>query len=347
MRNPRSRAVWVAIAGLATAVTAALVVSAATPPDTLDVKFTEWQTPSQPPYPHDPEVAPDGSVWYTAQRASTLGRLDPKTGAFKEYPLPTPNSGPHGLVADTTGNIWYTGNAVGVIGKLDPKTGKVTEYKMPDPRARDPHTPIFDARGILWFTVQGGNFVGTLDPKTGKVTLVAPPTPNARPYGIKINSKGVPFFDLFNTNKIGSIDPATMKITEYPLPDPNARPRRIAIGHDDTVYYTDYARGYLGRLDPKTGKVEEFASPGGADSRPYGIATAPDGTIWYCETGDDAKNMLVRFAPATKALRAWPIPGGGGTVRHMVASPSGELWLAESGVGKIARVQIRIAPSEE
>jgi len=51
--------------------------------------------------------------------------------------------------------------------------------------------------------------------------------------------------------------------------------------------------------------------------------------------------MLVRFDPATTAMRAWPIPSGGGTVRHMVAARNGDLWLAESGVGKIARVQVR------
>src|SRR3989442_10330003 len=65
-----------------------------------DIKFDEWMTPSKPPFPHDPEFAPDGSVWYTGQRANVLGRLDPKTGDIKEYPLPTANSGPHGLTAD-------------------------------------------------------------------------------------------------------------------------------------------------------------------------------------------------------------------------------------------------------
>src|SRR5438128_12630096 len=74
--------------------------------DAPNVKFDEWMTPSKPPFPHDPEFAPDGSVWYTGQRANVLGRLDPKSGAFKEYPLPTPNSGPHGLVADSEGNVW-------------------------------------------------------------------------------------------------------------------------------------------------------------------------------------------------------------------------------------------------
>jgi virginiamycin B lyase len=30
--------------------------------------------------PHDVAPAPDGTVWYTGQRAGVLGRLDPKTG---------------------------------------------------------------------------------------------------------------------------------------------------------------------------------------------------------------------------------------------------------------------------
>jgi len=53
--------------------------------------------------------------------------------------------------------------------------------------------------------------------------------------------------------------------------------------------------------------------------------------------------MLVRFNPETKQMKTWPIPGGGGVVRHMVAAPNGDLWMAESGVGKIARVTIKPA----
>ena len=86
----------------------------------VQVAFDEWTTPSSPPYPHDPEFAPDGSVWYTGQRANVIGRLDPATGQFKEFPLPTANSGPHGLTVDRDGNVWYTGNSAALIGKLDP-----------------------------------------------------------------------------------------------------------------------------------------------------------------------------------------------------------------------------------
>jgi virginiamycin B lyase len=322
--------------------TLALVHAAPAISDNVDVKFDQWMTPSKPPYPHDPAVAPDGSIWYTGQRANVVGRFDPKTQEFKEFALPTPNSGPHGLQADKEGNIWYTGNAAGLIGKIDPKTGKVTEYKMPNPKARDPHTIAFLQDGRVFFTVQAGNFIGVLDPKTpdGAIKLVESPTANSRPYGVRLTSKGVPFFDEFNSNKIASADPKTLVITEYPLPDPAARPRRIAIGKDDTVWYGDYARGYLGHLDPKTGKVEEFKSPGGEESRPYAIDVTYDGAVWYVETGDETKNVLVRFNPETKKFLTWPIPGGGGTVRNMEIDKNGDLWLAESGVGKISRVRI-------
>jgi len=321
------------------------VVHAAAIADSVDVQIDEWLTPSKPPYPHDPVVAPDGSVWYTGQRANVIGRFDPATAQFKEYPLPTPNSGPHGIIPDKAGNIWYTGNAAGLIGKLDPKTGKITEYKMPNPKATDPHTMVFLNDGTMIFTVQAGNFVGSLDPKApnGNIKLVSPPTANARPYGIRLNSKEIAFFDEFNAPNIGSIDPKTMKITEYPLPDKGARPRRIWVAKDDTVWYGDYARGYLGHLDPATKKVDEFKSPGGEDSKPYAILETPDGAIWYVETGEDTHNVLVRFNPSSKKFQTWPIPSGGGTVRNMDIDQSGNLWLAESGVGKLARVKIKSA----
>ncbi len=299
----------------------------------------EYDTPTRDSHPHDPALGADGALWYTEQQADKIGRLDPATGASKEFSVP-PHSGPHGLVADKDGNIWFTANSGGYIGKLDPKTGQVTQYKMPDEKARDPHTPVFDQKGILWFTVQGGNFVGRLDPKTGDIKLKQVPTAGALPYGIVVSSKGVPFFCEFGTNKLASIDPDTMAITEYALPQKNARPRRLAITADDVLYYTDYARGYLGRYDPKTGKADEWQSPGKGDASPYGIAVAPDGVVWYSESGVDP-NTLVRFDPRTATFAEEKIPSGGGVVRNMLATPDGRLYLACSGVNKVAVVEVR------
>jgi len=130
-----------------------------------NVSIREFDVPTPRSRPHDPAVAPDGSLWYTGQMANKLGRLDPVTGKITELPLRIPDSGPHGLVADPHGNIWFTANFKAYIGKLDPKTGKVTEYHMPDPHAEDPHTPVFDQQGILCFTTQESNMVVGLIPR--------------------------------------------------------------------------------------------------------------------------------------------------------------------------------------
>src|SRR6266478_3803577 len=94
----RKLCVFALAAGLASTTTAGV----------LNVQIQEYEVPTPNSRPHDPAIAPDGSLWYTGQGANKLGRLDPKTGEFKEYPLKTPNSGPHGLVADKDGNIWFT-----------------------------------------------------------------------------------------------------------------------------------------------------------------------------------------------------------------------------------------------
>jgi len=303
----------------------------------LQVKIREWDVPTKGAHPHDPAVAPDGSLWFTEQMVSKLGRLDVATGTFKEYPLKGENDGPHGLVADRDGNIWYTGNFAAHIGKLDPRSGQVTEYKMPNSKAEDPHTAVFDAQGILWFTVQVGNMVGRLDPKTGKIELKTAPTKDARPYGIQVNSKGVPYFCEFGTNKMAKLDPQTMEITEYPLAE-GVRPRRIAIAADDSVYFTDYQKGHLGRLDPASGAVKMWASPGGAGSDPYGITITPDGMVWYSESGVNP-NTIIRFNPKTEEFARATIPSGGGTVRNMAATSDGRVYLACSGVNKVGVVE--------
>jgi virginiamycin B lyase len=303
-------------------------------PSALDVDIREYPVPTADARPHDPAVGRDGALWVTEQKANKLGRLDPQTGNFREYPLKIPDSGPHGLAADRDGKIWFTANEKGYLGELDPKTGAVTEHRLQDPRAHDPHTPVFDAAGNLWFTVQEGNVVGRFDPKTGMTQVKEVPTPHAKPYGMVVGADGAPYFCEFGANKIGRVDPATLAIREYPLPE-GARPRRLALAADGALYYSDYRRGMLGHLDPKTARVEEWPSPGGSSSQPYGIAITPDGQVWYSESGV-SPNTLVRFDPVTKRFSSAPIPSGGGTVRNMVATQDGRIYMACSGVNQVA-----------
>jgi virginiamycin B lyase len=320
--------------------TVAAALAASPTVGTLNVQIQEYEVPTPKSRPHDPALAPDGSLWYTGQGANKLGRLDPKTGEFKEYALKTPNSGPHGLVADKDGNIWFTAISAGYVGKLNPKTGEIAEYRPDNGAEIDPHTPAFDHDGILWFTNEQTNYIGRLDPKTGKMTLAKVPTAHAVPYGIVILQNNTAFFCEFGTNKLATIDPRTMRIREYTLPAAGARPRRLALAPDGTIYYSDYARGYLGHFDPTSGTLlKEWMSPGGADSKPYGIAIMNDGEVWYSESGVNP-NTIVHFDPKSESFSTKPIPSGGGVVRNMVATPDRRLYLACSGVNKVAVVSL-------
>ena len=314
-----------------------LAVAAATG---VNVSIHEYDLPTPNSRPHDPTVGADGALWYTAQQANAIGRLDPATGTIKQYALSTPNSGPHGLVSDDAGNIWFTANYAGYIGKLDPKSGNVTEFKISDPRGHDPHTPVIAPDGRVWFTVQEGNVVGVLDPTSGAIKFVDVPTPHALPYGLVLDSKGTPYFCEFGTNRIGRIDPATLQLHEFVLSNAGARPRRLRMADDNTIFYSDFARGYLARLDIANGKVTEWPSPGGPKSHPYGIAITPDGIVWYSESGVKP-NTLVRFDPNSAHFDTWDIPSGGGVVRNMVATKDGRLYLACSGVNKVAIASVR------
>ena len=220
-----------------------------------------------------------------------------------------------------------------------PADVSIKEWVVPTPGSR-PHDPMFAPDGTAWYSGHMANILGHFDPKTGEIKLATSPTPKSNPYGMVISSKGVPIFCEFGSNKIASIDPDTLEIHEWILPHEDSRPRRIAITPDDAVWYSDYSRGYLGRLDTKAGKVTgEWSSPSGPKSQPYGI-TAIGNIIWYVESNSQP-NMLVRFDPKTDKFQSWPIPGGGGVVRNMVHTPDGNLWLTESGVNRLAFVEVK------
>ncbi len=304
-------------------------------PATVTIK--EWLAPTLGSRPHDSYAAADGSIWWTGQYASKLGRLDPRTGQIREFDLPA-DTQPHGLAEDPDGNIWYTGIRKNVIGRLDPRTGQVREYLLDTPGARGPHTPILDGRaGLLFFTLQSGH-VGRLDIASGDMSIAKTPSDNTYPYGIRLDSRGTPWYVDFRGNRIGRVDPRTMAIEEHPLPNADARPRRLTITPDDVIWYTDYPRGTLGRFDPKTGEVREWPSPGGASSRPYAI-TSIGGIVWYSESGV-RPNTMVRFDPQSETFQTFAIPSSGGVLRHFEATADGNIATANSGVNKIGLVEI-------
>ncbi len=308
-------------------------------PGPVQITFKEWIAPTLGQRARDPLQLVDGTIFWTGQFASVVGRLNPRTGEMKEWKLET-EAHPHSIINDRAGNIWYMGNGNGTIGRLNPATGEIKVYKMPDPNARDPHTPIWLKDGTtLFFTLQQSNMIGRMNTTTGEIKLVTVPQARALPYGIKVNSQGRVWVSYNGSNAVAEVDPVTMAIKEYRLPRPGTTVRRLAITSDDMVWFVNSGLGALGRLNPKTGEVKEWPSPSGPDTHPYAIEVVDD-IIWYNESRR-RPDALVRFDPKTEKFQSWAIPSGYGIIRHMRATPDGNLVIHQSSSNRIGLVTIQ------
>ncbi len=98
----------------------------------------------------------------------------------------------------------------------------------------------------------------------------------------------------------------------------------------------------IGRIDPAGGESREWPSPSGPKSHPYAIAVI-DGIVRYNES-DVRPDPLVRFDPRTETFQSWPVPSGGvsaGIVRHMQATPDGNLLIHRSSTNRIILVNLK------
>ncbi|CAG1007363.1 Virginiamycin B lyase [Burkholderiales bacterium] len=112
------------------------------------------------------------------------------------------------------------------------------------------------------------------------------------------------------------------------------------------VYYTGQRNGTLGIVDPATGRVEEVKL--GARSAPHGVIVGPDGAPWITDSG---QNAIVRVDPATRAVKAWPLPGEAARANLNTATfdRKGRIWFTgQSGwYGRLdpARDDLKVWPA--
>jgi len=100
---------------------------------------------------HDVYPAPDGAVWFTAQSAGKLGRLDPRTGKSDLVAL-GPDAAPHGVIVGPDSAAWVTEGGQNAIARVDPTTRSVRLFPLPEERRNaNLNTASFDLQGVLWF----------------------------------------------------------------------------------------------------------------------------------------------------------------------------------------------------
>src|ERR1700687_1081916 len=193
--------------------------------------------------PHDVYPAPDGAVWFTAQSAGKLGRLDPKTGKSDLIAL-GPGAAPHGVIVGPDGAAWITEGGQNALARVDPAPRAVKLFPLPKERRNaNLNTATLDRQGVLWFTGQNGIY-GRLDTKTGAMAVFDAPR-GTGPYGIATTPDGQVFFASLAGNYLGQIDLETGGVTVLEPPVPRQGARRVWSDSRGALWGTGWERGGL------------------------------------------------------------------------------------------------------
>jgi virginiamycin B lyase len=304
---------------------AALLMSCVTA--LAETRVTYFPVPSGA-HPHDVAVAPDGTVWYTAQNQGALGILDPKTGKAEQIKL-GPKASPHGVIAGPDGAAWITESGQNAIIRVDPKTRDVKSFPLPQGFERaNVNTATFDTKGVLWFTGQNGVY-GRVDPASGKVEAWKAPK-GAGPYGIATTPSGDVWYASLAGDHIARIDTASGAATVVEPPKPGVGPRRVWSDSKGTLWVSFWHAGELARYDPEAKTWKSWPLP---ESRSgcYSVYVDEKDKVWVT---DFIANAILRFDPATEKFESFPSNRRGAAVRQMLGR-AGEVWGAESGTDRL------------
>jgi virginiamycin B lyase len=270
--------------------------------------------------PHDVAVAPDGTVWYTAQRSGSLDRLDPVTGEVTQVPLGG-GSAPHGVITGPDGAAWVTDQGLNALVRVDHESLAVEVF--PADVDVSMHTAAFAPNGTLWFTGQQG-YVGRFDPDSRSMELFE--TGGGGPYGITVTPVGDVYFAALAGSYIGRVDPERGEITRVDPPTADQGARRVWTDSAGRIWVSYWNTGHLALYEPEAATWTEWQLPG-ENPQAYAVYVDETDRPWVSDFGGD--HALLRFDPATETFESVPLPPPGGEVRQILGRP-GEVWGAES-----------------
>ena len=277
---------------------------------------------------HDLAPAPDGGVWFTAQRSGHLGWFDPSNGKIELISLGG-GSSPHGVIQGPDRAAWVTDGGQNAIVRVAWPSRAVKVYPLP---AGSPYanlnTCAFDGAGDLWFTGQNG-YVGKLDLKTGQVTLKEAPRGRG-PYGICATPRGDVWWASLAGSFIARIDVKTGESRIVEPPTKNQGARRVWSDSRGRIWVSEWNSGNLSMHDPALGSAgnswRTWRAPGD-NPHVYAVYVDEKDIVWCT---DWSANAMLRFDPVLERFDSLTMPRAGATIRQILGRP-GEVWLPESG----------------
>jgi virginiamycin B lyase len=281
---------------------------------------------------HDVAPAPDGGVWFSAQRSGQLGWFDPKSGRSELIELGR-GSSPHGVIQGPDKAAWLTDGGQNAIVRVGWPERAVRVFALP---AGSPYanlnTCAFDGDGDLWFTGQAG-VVGKLAVKTGVVTVRDAPRGRG-PYGICATPAGEVWWCSLAGSFIARIDRKTGDSIVVEPPTREQGARRVWSDSRGRIWVSEWLSGNLSVHDPVAKSWRTWRLPGDAP-RTYAVYVDERDIVW---TSDFGGNAVFRFDPATQKFERFGFARENTNIRQILGRP-GEVWLPESGTEYISVIR--------
>ena len=199
------------------------------------------------------------------------------------------------------------------------------------PSGSRPHDVAPASNVTVWYTAQGSGELGRLNPSTNETHHI-PLGQGSAPHGVIVGPDGAPWITDGGLNAIVRVDPETEKIKVFPLPEDTgyANLNTATFDHNGTLWFTGQS-GIYGRLDPTVGQVQVFDAPG--ERGPYGISTAPDGSVYYASL---AGSYIARIDLETGAASVFEPPTLDQGARRVWPDSQGRIWVSEWNAGQVA-----------
>ena len=197
-------------------------------------------------------------------------------------------------------------------------------------RARVPLTLSVALIVLVTGTLSSASAAGAHRGATGGKTRISyffVPSLHTRPWRITPGPDGNLWFTDTNSDMIGTITPDG-QVTEYPIGD-GKLPYDIVAGRDGNLWFTENVNDKAGAVNTDGQLVHEYYAPG-VDARPAGITVAPNGDIWWVDSGagQDVENDVSHLTKDGDVInhQLFPCPCFG---IGITSGPDGKLWAVE------------------
>jgi streptogramin lyase len=267
----------------------------------------------------------NGIIWFDGGDG-TLGRLDPRTEAFKMFKPPL-NMGAGQLTTvdvDAHGKIW--GATTGGANRFDPDTETWTHFTSVTYARNFVYGTAGDAEGNGWWTQYTADKVVKADPKTGKTYEVVMRPPWVKEEDVTTaadrewyKSMGVMTWGNINTVPYGQ------------------QPRRLgADKRGDSVWVPNNAGNNLAKINIHTLETKYYPVQG----NPYFVTVDKDSNVW---TNLFADAKVARFNPRTEQWTYYTLPSRCESRNIAVDDIRGDVWVPCANTSRVIRLQFRTA----